>query len=143
MAGDRWLGISLLVAFAGCGDPAPQYESGRSAAELGREVYVRHCLGCHQADGSGVPGLYPPLAKTEWVLGDKDRLIRVLLQGLSGKIEVNGEIYNQEMASSGFLEDEEIAGVLTYIRTSFGNRGDGISSSEVASVRARIGQNEQ
>ena len=105
---------------------------------MGREIYEKHCLACHQIDGSGVPGFYPPLSKTEWVTGDKERLIEILLRGLSGKIEVNGESYNQEMASAEFLTDTEISAVLTYIRRSFGNDSDEITSEEVSHVRTKL-----
>lgn len=60
----------------------------------GAEIFMYYCMSCHQADGSGVPGMYPPLQKSNWVNGDKNRLIKILLNGLEGEIEVNGETYS-------------------------------------------------
>lgn len=103
---------------------------------VGEKVYGQNCIACHQADGYGVPGVFPPLAQTEWVSGDNTRLISVVLNGLQGEITVNGEIYNNAMTAHNFLSDEEVAGVLTYVRQSFGNDSEPISVEEVAEVRA-------
>ena len=144
MAVDRYLGTFLLMVFACCGGSgSDEMEELVVSMELGQEVYEKYCLACHQKDGSGVPGLYPPLAQTEWVSGDKDRLIEVILLGLSGAIDIDGEIYDQEMASNEFLSDEEISAVLTYVRSGFGNDSDEITAGEVASVRARLKPNDQ
>lgn len=97
----------------------------------GQKLYTQNCLACHNPEGTGAPGLYPPLAKTSWVTGDKSRLIRVLLLGLSEPIEVNGETYNQEMPSYAHLSNQQIAEVLTYIRNSFGNQADAVIEGEV------------
>jgi mono/diheme cytochrome c family protein len=121
---------------------APEEAGEVVSLEEGRAVYEKHCLACHQIDGSGVPGFYPPLSQTEWVTGDKDRLIEIVLLGLSGTIDVNGELYNQEMASSEFLSDEEISAVLTYIRTGFGNDGDEVTPQEVSSMRTKLRRND-
>jgi mono/diheme cytochrome c family protein len=87
----------------------------------GKKVYDMACLACHMADGSGVPGMYPPLIQTEWVLEDKERLIRITLEGMSGPIEVKGIKYNNIMPPNKHLSDQQIADVLTFIRQSFGN----------------------
>lgn len=102
----------------------------------GKVVYETYCLSCHQADGGGVQRLNPPLVKTEWVLGDKKRLINVILKGLDQPIEINGETYNNVMASHDYLTDLEIADVLTYVRNSFGNRAAPITPAEVKAFRA-------
>ncbi|HKJ79045.1 MAG TPA: cytochrome c [Prolixibacteraceae bacterium] len=101
----------------------------------GKEVYDAVCLACHMADGSGVPGMHPPLIETEWVSGDKERLIDLVLNGMSGKIKVDGETYNSIMPAHSHLSDQQIANVLSYIRTSFGNNSSPISKEEVAKVR--------
>ncbi len=103
--------------------------------EAGKKVYDQYCIVCHQADGQGVPNAFPPLVKTEWVLGDKEQLIDVVLNGLTGEIEVNGETYNSAMVSHDFLTDDEIAAVITYVRNSFGNEADAVTAQEVAAVR--------
>jgi mono/diheme cytochrome c family protein len=101
----------------------------------GKAVYIKYCLACHQMDGSGVPGMYPPIQKTDWVSGDKNRLIKLVLNGIDGPIEVNGEEYNQAMPQHKFLTDQQVADVLTYIRKNFGNKADAITPAEVARVR--------
>jgi mono/diheme cytochrome c family protein len=103
----------------------------------GKKVYDSVCLACHMADGSGVPGMHPPLIETEWVNGDKERLIEITLNGLSGKIEVDGETYNSIMPPHSHLSDKQIADVLTYIRQSFGNNAGEITVEEVQKVRNR------
>jgi mono/diheme cytochrome c family protein len=112
--------------------------SATATAHPGRKVYESLCLACHMADGSGVPGMHPPLAKTDWVTGDKERLIRITIQGLSGKIEVNGRVYNSIMPPNGHLSNREIADVLTYIRQDFGNNASEVTEEEVQKVRANL-----
>ncbi len=102
----------------------------------GKQVYEQYCLACHQANGEGVPGLYPPIAESEWVQGDKQRLIGVIVNGLEGPIEVRGETYNQAMPPHGFLSNEQIAGVASYIRQNFGNQAPLVTPDEVEAVRA-------
>ena len=110
----------------------------KASVERGQKVYESYCLGCHQADGSGVPRLNPPLAKTAYVTGDKKQLIKIILNGLDTEIEVNGEVYNNVMAPHDFLKDQEIADVLTYVRNSFGNKAALITPAEVKNVRASL-----
>lgn len=102
----------------------------------GKKVYEMYCLACHQADGLGVTRLNPPLAKTSFVLGDKKKLIGIVLNGFDELIEIDGDTYSNVMASQDFLKDKEIADVLTYVRNSFGNKASAILPSEVTSVRA-------
>ncbi|WP_317191221.1 cytochrome c [Hymenobacter sp. BT523] len=101
----------------------------------GKSVYVQNCLSCHQADGLGVDGLNPPLANTDYVLGDKTRLTKVLLNGLQG-VDINGEPYNNVMPAQESLTDAQIAAVLTYVRNSFGNKASALSAAEVKAIRA-------
>ena len=107
--------------------------------EVGKTVYNQYCLACHQANGQGVPGAFPTLVQTEWVMGDNTRLITVVINGLQGEITVKGETYNSAMPQHGFLTDEQIAGVLTYVRNSFGNESPAISVAEVTEVRESLG----
>jgi len=109
--------------------------------ELGAEVYRReaHCITCHQADGQGLPAAqFPPIAKSEWVTGSPERLIRIALHGLMGPIEVNGVKYPGQVPMTAFkgLSDQELAGVLTYVRNSFGNQAAPITPAQVAKERA-------
>ena len=104
----------------------------------GKQVYTSFCQGCHMENGSGVPGLNPPLNETDWVTGDKQRLIQVILKGLNEPIEIRGETYQNVMASHSFLSDEQIADVLTYLRQSFGNEAGPITLEEVAAERGKL-----
>lgn len=106
------------------------------AVNPGKAVYDKYCLVCHQSDGSGVPGMHPPLTPGSWVGNDPKELVAIMMKGLSGKVEVDGEVYNGFMPSQAQLTDEEIAAVLTYIRSSFGNNFDPVDASLVKKVRS-------
>jgi len=112
----------------------------KAQMERGLKVYESSCLGCHQADGVGVPSLNPPLTKTKWVLGDKKQLITITLSGMQEPIEVNGETYANPMPAQVHLSDQDIADVLTYIRNSFGNKASSVTAGDVAKVRAKLKQ---
>jgi mono/diheme cytochrome c family protein len=118
-------------------EPA-QPKAATASAHPGKKVYDSLCLACHMANGTGVPGMYPPLADTDWVTGDKERLIQITIQGLSGEIEVNGVTYNNIMPPNSHLSNQEIADVLTYIRQSFGNDAGEVTVEEVQKVRADL-----
>ncbi len=103
----------------------------------GFKVYDQHCLPCHQEDGNGVPGMFPPLVNTKWVNGDKNTLISIVLNGMDEEIEVNGEIFNTSMAPLPYLKDQEVADVLNYVRKKFGSDPSEISPEEVKMVRSK------
>lgn len=107
----------------------------KSKPVTGAKVYDIYCRACHQKDGKGDGLRFPPLDNSEWVKGDKKRLIRVLLNGLEGNIEVKGKPYNSLMPSQSFLTDEEIAQVLTYVRQSFENDASEVIAGEVSKLR--------
>lgn len=145
-----FLFITVVLFLASCGggsgnNKASQSESehesmegnsiDQGVMEAGANLYRAHCLACHQTDGSGNPGMYPPLRQTEFILGEKDTLIKIVLNGLQGPLEVLGEEYNSVMAPYNFLTDREISDLLTYVRNSFGNNADAVSPSEVAAAR--------
>jgi mono/diheme cytochrome c family protein len=102
----------------------------------GKVIYNQRCITCHQADGMGAQNMIPPLINTDYVLGDKKRLIQILLNGLSGEMKVNGDIYSNEMPGHSDLKDTEIAAVLTYVRNSFGNKASAVIVPEVKKIRA-------
>lgn len=104
----------------------------------GKKVFTLNCLPCHQADGLGLPNMYPPLSKTTYVLGDKVQLIRIALGGFNDAITINGETYTDVMPSFGILKDKEVADLLTYVRNSFGNKADAVTAAEVKKVRAMM-----
>ena len=103
----------------------------------GKVVFSTTCAACHQATGEGVEGTYPPLAGSEIVNGDENKVIRIVLNGLTGPVEVAGETYSGMMPPwGGVLKDPEIAAVLTYVRSTWGNKGAPITASKVAAIRA-------
>ena len=101
----------------------------------GAQVFGNVCSNCHQKDGKGIPGVFPPLAKSDFLMGDKSRAIGIAMHGLKGKVVVNGQTFNAEMPDFG-LSDAQIAAALTYVRNSFGNQGEMVSVAEVAAVRS-------
>jgi glucose/arabinose dehydrogenase/mono/diheme cytochrome c family protein len=101
----------------------------------GEKIFNLYCATCHQKDGKGATGRFPPLAGTDWVTGDKKRLIGVILYGLEGNIVVNGETFINAMPQHSFLSDEETASVLTYIRQNFGNKASEVNPEEVKEIR--------
>jgi glucose/arabinose dehydrogenase/mono/diheme cytochrome c family protein len=103
----------------------------------GSQVYNIYCVACHQRNGKGDGSRFPPLDSSEWVMGDKARLISVVLNGLNGPIEVKGKSYNNIMPQHSFLKDEDIAEVTTYIRRRFNNDSTAITKEEVAAVRKK------
>ena len=111
-------------------------ESKVSTARTGEQVYTQVCVTCHQANGEGMTGLYPPLAGSNWVAKSNETLIKIVLHGLMGEIEVKGVIYNNVMSPWGYaLSDQEVANVLTYVRSSWGNTGGAVKAAEVKVVR--------
>lgn len=110
--------------------------SGTETAASGEVIYQRQCATCHGANGQGVAGTFPPLDEAEWVTGDTDRLVRILMHGLQGPVEVGGTRYNGVMpAFGGRLNNEEIAALLTYIRSSWGNQASEVTTGAVQEVR--------
>ncbi|MFC7337698.1 PVC-type heme-binding CxxCH protein [Haloferula chungangensis] len=112
--------------------------------ELGRTIFNKEgsCVTCHQESGDGLKEIYPPISSGEWVTGDKDRLIKLVLHGIWGKIEVNGKVYDPEKgvppmtAVGAMFNDKEVAAVLTYVRSSWGNDASDVSEEEVKAIRS-------
>lgn len=105
----------------------------------GEKAYGVYCAGCHQKNGLGAKGRFPPLA-SEWVSGDKNKLIDIVLNGMEGEIKVNEEVFNGTMPKHDFLKDEDIASILNYIRSNFGNRAEAIQPEEVKALRKPVNQ---
>jgi len=121
--------------------PKPQTQQQNTLAaskQRGSTAYTTYCLACHQADGAGVPRMNPPLIKTPYVLGDKKKLIGIVLKGLNDGVEIDGETYSNPMPQQDFLKDQEIADILTYVRNSFGNKASMVTVTDVKGVRASI-----
>ncbi|PHS68556.1 MAG: hypothetical protein COB23_09330 [Methylophaga sp.] len=102
----------------------------------GKKLYRTHCVACHQAKGQGIPGAFPPLASSDYLMADKQRAISVPLKGLQGKITVNGTDYNGMMPPFAQLSDQDIADIMTYVMGSWGNAGEAVTVDEVAQARA-------
>ena len=107
-----------------------------AASANGARIYTNYCAVCHMDDGTGVTNLNAPLKKSSHVLGDKNKLIKILLDGLKGG-KLDGEMYSNVMPSHSFLTDQQIADVLTYIRSSFGNKADAVTTKEVSVIRKK------
>jgi mono/diheme cytochrome c family protein len=108
---------------------------------LGKRIYNQNCVACHQSSGLGLPGVYPPLVASDWLMDNPERLIKVVLAGLAGPVVVNGNEYNNAMTAFGRLSDQQIAAVLTWLRTDPEHKNDSYPVSEelVAQVRADYG----
>lgn len=138
--------LVALVAFStGCGgEKAPSTDSGTStpvvaAAPAGEALYLQRCSSCHQANGAGLAGVYPPLAGSEYATnGNAGVPIRVVIHGLQGPITVKGAQFNSLMPAYGLgivMSDPEVASVLTYVRSSWGNSASAVTAEDVARVR--------
>ena len=112
--------------------------SGMQASLLrGQQVYSKVCIACHQKDGGGVQRLNPPLIKTTYVLGDKSKLIQIVLKGLHQPLDIEDDTYTNPMPSQAALTDQQIADVLTFVRNNFGNKASAVTPAEVKAVRAK------
>jgi len=104
----------------------------------GDQLFSSLCAACHQATGQGLPGVFPPLADSEWVKAPEATPAKILLVGLSGSVTVKGQTYNGQMPPFKQLSDEEMAGLLTYLRSSWGNNAPAVTPASIASVRASL-----
>jgi mono/diheme cytochrome c family protein len=127
-----------------CGLTIVSYSAVAQSAELkasmdrGKEVYASYCITCHMENGEGIESVYPPLAKSDYLMADRKRSIQQVMNGASGEMKVNGLIYNTEMTSFG-LSDAEVSDVVNYIRNSFGNKDKGapVKPADVAALRTK------
>ncbi len=143
------LGFGVLYIARSAIVNAPAFGDGRSSAELqgaapasagaavdGAAIYASRCVACHQAGGVGLPGVFPPLAGSEWVAGKETTLAALVLHGVSGALTVKGSTYNGAMPAFGTqLQDAELAAVLTHVRSQWGNRAAPVTADTVAAVR--------
>ena len=160
----RWvLGLALLLAL-GCtyyilrlsASAATEYGDHRTVSDLrqqpkaagggasaadGASIFAGRCAACHQATGTGLPGVFPPLAGSNWVNGRDTTVIQIVLHGIQGSLTVNGGKYNGAMPNFGAqLSDAEIAAVLTHVRSQWGNKAGAVGAQEVAAQRAATAQ---
>lgn len=127
--------VSLCVlAIVSTSALAQKFDLKASIAR-GKDVYTAQCMSCHLEQGEGIENVYPPVAKSDYLMADKKRSINELLHGLNGPIKVNGVAYDGVMTGFEMLSDQEISDVLNYIRNSFGNKGAAVTPEEVKSSR--------
>lgn len=101
----------------------------------GEKLYMGTCSACHQVNGAGIPRVFPPLAGSDFLMADKLRSVGIVLNGLTGPVKVNNEEYNSVMPPMSHLADDDIANILTYVRNSWGNRGEVVTAAEVTAIR--------
>lgn len=139
--------IIVIMIFASCGGentnsnhqttPTTIASTDNSPYLAGKTIYQKTCLPCHQSDGKGMEGTYPPLAGSDFLLANKFRAIHQVLKGSMNKITVNGSDYQGVMTPQS-LNDSDVAAVLNYVYHSFGNNGFTVTPTEVKSVRDTI-----
>jgi mono/diheme cytochrome c family protein len=137
--------ISFGALLGGCAirDPA-RPTSLPPASDLespGRTQFESYCSGCHAPDGQGMEAEAPPLMGSSWVSGPPERLIRILLHGVHGPIDVGGKTYNREMPGFGMiLADAEVASLASFVRSRFGGTSIAVDAAAVAQIRAAAAQ---
>ena len=141
-AADRLGGIAEVEVNEHPAPPAPAHLTDAEKKQFlaGHEIYFRdaHCATCHQPDGKGLDPAFPPLASSNWVNSDPERLIKLTLHGLMGPFELNGKKYDGLVPMTpfgGILKDDEVAAVLTYVRNNFGNKASAVKPEQVKAVR--------
>ncbi|HET6277119.1 MAG TPA: cytochrome c [Candidatus Cybelea sp.] len=133
--GRVFLAVALIAALGACANNKSSSATASSSAANGAGLFLSNCASCHGAHGEGVPGSFPPLAANATVTGDPKRVIRIVKYGLTGKVIAVGKSYDGMMpAWSPQLPDTDIASVLTYVRSSWGNKGTPIAAADVTAV---------
>jgi len=127
---------ALVCLFPPAARSQPAAPSLETRLARGKELYLRNCMACHQINGQGIPGVFPPLAKSDFLASDLDRSIRSVLEGLSGEITVNGRKYSGVMPPT-VIDDPEVADVFTFVLNNWGNAGGEVSAETVRAIRAK------
>jgi mono/diheme cytochrome c family protein len=117
---------------------APGASARAAGSAGGKSLFASHCAACHQATGLGLPGVFPPLADSEWVKGDERILANILLHGISGELVVKGAKYAGAMPSFGQLGDAELAAIATYVRGEWSNGAAPVSAERFAAERKTV-----
>jgi mono/diheme cytochrome c family protein len=130
-----------LVSWSGGGSGGPAVAPDPKV--IGKRLFSQNCAVCHQGSGMGVAGQFPPLVASEWVVGGAwvgdNHLVKILLAGMQGPVQVKGNTYNNAMPPWSQLKDDQIAAILTYIRSEWGNAAVPITADYVKTVRAASG----
>lgn len=126
-------GISVLGDQRTLADLRPV--SGPAGAVDGKQVYTANCVACHQAGGTGVAGVFPPLTGSEWVTGQPRVLANILLHGVEGELAVKGTVYKGTMPAFAQLGDSELAAVASYVRSNWSNQAPAVAAEAFAAER--------
>ncbi|HUS37090.1 MAG TPA: c-type cytochrome, partial [Verrucomicrobiae bacterium] len=121
----------------------PLTDAEKELFELGKQIYTLTCAACHQPHGLGQEGLAPPLVDSDWVTGSDKRLARIILQGLRGPITVNGKQISLEMPPLNILEDQQIAGIMTYVRREWNHTASPVTPDFVKKTREETAEREE
>ena len=133
--GDR-AGPNLNAVTKATASSASGTLSLQDQVHAGEALFAGTCSVCHQANGAGLPSVFPPLAKSDFLAADVNRAVAIVLHGLSGKLKVNGAEYDSVMPPMNQLNDDEVANIVTYVLNSWGNPGGRVSTEDVKKVRA-------
>ena len=109
----------------------------QESLKRGEQVYVANCQSCHMAKGEGIPGAFPPLAKSDYLMKDQKRAISSVVHGVSGEITVNGAKYMMDMPAQSHLSDQEVADVVNYIQNNWGNKAKPVTPAQVKALRKK------
>jgi mono/diheme cytochrome c family protein len=133
-------GLAMATAFKPVEKKIQVPATLKASIERGKTVYVQRCMACHQADGGGVPRMNPPLDRaTAVVANDKAKLIRIVIKGMTDRVEIDGEMYDNNMSANPDLTDTQIADVLNYVRNNWSNKAKAVvTAAEVKAVRAKL-----
>ena len=108
----------------------------KASVERGKDAYISNCMSCHMDEGQGIEDVYPPLAKSDYLMADKKRSIQQVLYGIKGPIKVKGKVYDFEMTGIE-LTDQQASDVLNYVRNTWGNKGAAVTPEEVKAARKK------
>ncbi len=129
--------VILFLLFVVFVNAQTNQQTLKASIDRGQKIYFKVCLSCHMLDGGGVPHMNPPLSQSSYVLGDKAKIIYIILHGLETREPIDDEYYSNNMAAHTDLNNQQIADVLTYVRNSFGNKASAVSVAEVKAVRSK------
>jgi len=139
-----WFDAQVYAPYRSLGDVQlyqPPGDEDAAQFEAGRMVYSKTCVACHQANGLGTPGQFPPLVESEWVNeAEPGRMIRIVLMGVQGPITVKGQNFNNVMVKWDMLSDDDIAAVITFVRQNreWGNKASAVTPEQVKAVRDKL-----
>ncbi len=132
------LALCAVSAHAAAESDVVNERAPKSEAEAGEAAYLANCAACHQAEGQGLAGAFPPLKDSDWIQRDPQAALQAVLAGLSGKITVNGNEYNAVMPAMSHLGDADIAAILNHVMDEFNDIDTRFSADQVAAARKKV-----